>query len=114
MHTLARAVVIPMRRRRAGSLVFTGAALVAGKPMAGMALYSASKAALHAYAASLRAELQAHGVRVGVVAPGVIDTPANREAMPAADRAGWVAPEAVAARLLAVAAHGADTLVVAP
>lgn len=114
VHTLARAVVIPMRRRRAGALVFTGAAAVSDDPLAGMALYVASKAALHAYAASLRKELAPHGVRVSVVAPKVIDTLANREAMPAADRSGWVSPARVAARLLTLAVQGSDTLIVAP
>jgi NAD(P)-dependent dehydrogenase (short-subunit alcohol dehydrogenase family) len=114
VHTLARAVVIPMRRRRAGALVFTGAAAAIGEPPAGMTLYVASKAALHAYAASLRAELLPVGVRVAVVAPRIIDTPANRAAMPGADRAGWVAPAVVAAHLLALAAHGGDALIVLP
>ncbi len=114
VHTLARAVVIPMRRRRAGALVFTGAAVVLGTPPAKLALYAASKAALHAYAASLRAELHPHGVRVSVVAPSVIDTAANREAMPDADRAGWVSADTVAACLVAAAARGSDSLVVAP
>ncbi len=114
VHTLARAVVIPMRRRRAGALVFTGAAAVSDDPPAGMALYVASKAALHAYAASLRTELLPYGVRVSVVAPKVIDTPANREAMPEADRSGWVSPATVAARLLALAVQGSEALIVAP
>lgn len=89
VHNLVRAVVSPMKRRNTGSLVFTGADAV-GSPAPGMALYAASKAALHEYAHALAAELRGTGVRVAVVAPGVVDTEANRDAMPDADRSTWV------------------------
>jgi len=102
-HTLARAVVLPMRRRGSGVLVFTGARAVAEPPRAGLALYLASKAALHAYAAALAVELAPHGVRVAVLAPGIIDTEANRAALPGADRTAWATPAEVAQRLLTLA-----------
>ncbi len=86
--TLVRAVVPPMLRRRSGAVVLTGAA-AAEQPAAGMAGYAASKAALHAWARGLAAELGTAGLRVTVVAPATIDTPANRAAMPAADPAAW-------------------------
>jgi len=105
VHTLARAVVLPMQRRRAGTLVFVGARAVLAPPRSGMALYRAAKAALHAYAECLDVELRVAGVRVRVFAPEIIDTPANREAMPSADRSTWLAPAAVANRLLDLAAH---------
>ena len=50
--TLARALLGPMRRRRAGHLVFTGADAV-GSQVPGMASYLASKAALHAWVGCL-------------------------------------------------------------
>ena len=98
--TLVRAVLQPMRARGRGSVVLTGARVATGEPPPGMSLYYASKAALHAWARALANELEPSGLRVAVVAPGTIDTEANRAAMPAADRSTWLAPAAVAAALL--------------
>jgi len=53
---------------------------VAGiRGMKGAGAYCASKAAVHAYAESLRLELQPHGIRVVTLAPGYIDTPMTRQ-----------------------------------
>jgi NAD(P)-dependent dehydrogenase (short-subunit alcohol dehydrogenase family) len=41
-----------------------------------------------------------HGITCNAVAPGTIDTPANRQAMPEADRTTWVSPEEVARAIL--------------
>lgn len=101
-HTLTRAVVSALRRRRTGNLVFTGAAAV-GSATRGMALYLASKAALHEYARTLAAEVRDDGVGVHVIAPGIVDTEANRDAMPDADRSAWVSRERLADALLAAA-----------
>lgn len=74
--------------------VSAGAARRGGR---GMAAYAASKAALEAYLASVRAEVGPQGVGVSVLIPeGTIDTPGNRAAMPDADRSTWIDPEALA------------------
>jgi short-subunit dehydrogenase len=69
------AVVLPaMRSRRHGHLVFLGS--VAGAlGVADEAVYSASKAALAAYAGAVGLEGRAHGIRVTSVLPGAVDTP---------------------------------------
>jgi short-subunit dehydrogenase len=41
--------------------------------------YGASKAALHAYAESLRAALVGHGIRVSIIAPAFVATPMTRD-----------------------------------
>ena len=69
--------------------------------------FQASKAALHAYAEVLAAEVADHGVAVAVVAPAVLDTEANRSAMPDADRSSWTPVEHVVDALLDAAAGGA-------
>lgn len=97
---LARAVVAPMLRRRTGSMVFVGAAAVGGPGGEGMVNYLASKAALHEWVRALAAELRPGGVRVAAVLPTVIDTPANRAAMPTADRAAWQQPQQVVELML--------------
>ena len=62
----------------------------------GMAAYAVAKSALHALVRVLALENQGRGVRFNAVLPGTIDTPANRRAMPNADRSGWTPPEAIA------------------
>jgi NAD(P)-dependent dehydrogenase (short-subunit alcohol dehydrogenase family) len=49
-------------------------------------------------------------VRVNAVLPGVIDTPANRESMPDANRADWVAPEDIAKTILFLAGDESSTI----
>src|SRR5205085_5707910 len=56
---------------------------------AGMAAYAASKAAVAALTVALAEEVAKHGILVNAVAPSIMDTPANRAAMPKADHAAW-------------------------
>jgi NAD(P)-dependent dehydrogenase (short-subunit alcohol dehydrogenase family) len=85
---------LPHLRKQGGSVVAVGsrAAETAG---AGMAAYAVSKVALHALVRVLALE-NAGLVRFNAVLPGTIDTPANRAAMPGADRRSWTSPEAIA------------------
>jgi NAD(P)-dependent dehydrogenase (short-subunit alcohol dehydrogenase family) len=59
---------------RGGSIVMTSSANDA-KGFAGMAVYSASKAAIRSLVRTLAIELADRGIRVNSVAPGPIDTP---------------------------------------
>ena len=63
---------------------------------AGMAPYAASKAAVAAFTEALAAEVASRGILVNAIAPSIIDTPANRAAMPQADHAAWPKPEEIA------------------
>ncbi|MEM1183567.1 MAG: SDR family NAD(P)-dependent oxidoreductase [Planctomycetota bacterium] len=56
---------------------------------AGMVAYASSKAAVAAMTEALGAEVASKGILVNAVAPSIIDTPANRAAMPDADHASW-------------------------
>jgi NAD(P)-dependent dehydrogenase (short-subunit alcohol dehydrogenase family) len=68
-----QAVVGSMRERGSGAII--NVASVAGKiSLAPMAPYSASKYALEAMSEVLAQELQAFGVRVAIIEPGIIDT----------------------------------------
>jgi NAD(P)-dependent dehydrogenase (short-subunit alcohol dehydrogenase family) len=84
-----------MLARGSGAIVTVASrAALAGD--AGVAAYAASKAAALRLTESLAAEVKAYGVRVNCVLPGTLDTPANRAAMPDADRRLWVELDAVA------------------
>ena len=63
---------------------------------AGAAAYAVSKMGVLALTRALAAENRDRGVRFNAVSPGTIDTPANRAAMPRADRSHWTPPEAIA------------------
>jgi NADP-dependent 3-hydroxy acid dehydrogenase YdfG len=56
-----------------GHLLLTGS--VAGRRAIPGSLYSATKHAVHAMGESVRQELEGTGVRVTIIAPGVVDTP---------------------------------------
>lgn len=61
-----------------------------------MSAYAASKAAVCNLTQSLAAEGLEAGIRVNAILPSVIDTAANRLAMPEVDPADWVTPESLA------------------
>ena len=87
-HALARAAAPVLLRSGHGAIVNI-AARAALEHGAGSAVYNASKAAALALFDSLAADLAGSGVRVNSVLPSIIDTPANRSAMPNADFARW-------------------------
>lgn len=69
-------LIAPMCVRGSGQLAFIGSiAGVRSLPYA--PAYSATKAAVHAYADSLRGRLEARGVRVSLVVAGFVKTPLN-------------------------------------
>jgi NAD(P)-dependent dehydrogenase (short-subunit alcohol dehydrogenase family) len=70
---------------------------------AGMAAYTASKAAVAAFTVALAQEVVKDGILVNAIAPSTIDTPANRKAMPDADHASWPKPEELARTILFLA-----------
>jgi NAD(P)-dependent dehydrogenase (short-subunit alcohol dehydrogenase family) len=66
------------------------------RPFSGAAGYIVGKAAVLAFVDALSAEYRQDNIRVNAILPSVIDTPANRSAMPDADYARWVRPEQIA------------------
>ncbi len=69
----------------------------------GMTAYTASKAGVAALTAALAEEVAKSGILVNAVAPSIMDTPANRQAMPKADYSLWPKVEEVAATILFLA-----------
>jgi NAD(P)-dependent dehydrogenase (short-subunit alcohol dehydrogenase family) len=66
---------------------------------AGMTAYTAGKAGVAALTAALAEEVAKDGILVNAVAPSIMDTPANRHAMPKADYGLWPKTEEVAATI---------------
>jgi NAD(P)-dependent dehydrogenase (short-subunit alcohol dehydrogenase family) len=66
---------------------------------AGMTAYTVSKAGVAALTVALAEEVAKDGILVNAVAPSIMDTPANRRAMPKADYALWPKVEEVAATI---------------
>jgi NAD(P)-dependent dehydrogenase (short-subunit alcohol dehydrogenase family) len=100
-----RAAVNAIARTGAGGRIVNVAARPAleWRTGAGMAAYTASKAAVAALTVALAEEVAKNGVLVNAVAPSIMDTPTNRDAMPKADHAAWPKVEEVAATILFLA-----------
>lgn len=100
-----RAAVAAMQGRGEGGRIVNVAARPAleWRTGAGMAAYAASKAAVAALTAALAEEVAKAGILVNAIAPSILDTPANREAMPQADHANWPKVEEVAQTILFLA-----------
>jgi NAD(P)-dependent dehydrogenase (short-subunit alcohol dehydrogenase family) len=79
-----------------GGRIVNVAAKPALVPAAGMAAYAAAKAAVASLTLSLAEELKDEEIWVNAIVPSVLDTPANRAAMPDADFSVWPSVEAAA------------------
>jgi NAD(P)-dependent dehydrogenase (short-subunit alcohol dehydrogenase family) len=110
---LARAAAKAMLRHGSGAIVNIVAKAALDHP-AGLAAYAASKAAALAMLGSLAEDLKGTGIRANSILPSIIDTEANRRAMPKADFAKWPKPEDIAKVILFLASdearvvHGAS------
>lgn len=102
-----RAAVPLLRASGGGAVVNVASAAGLEGPVAGMSAYLAAKAALASLTLNLAEELAPAGITVNAVAPTLMDTAANRAAMPGADRAGWLAPGEVAEVIRYLAGPGA-------
>lgn len=98
-YALARAAVRAMLKQGHGAIVNI-ASKAALDHAAGAAAYAASKAAALAMIDCLAADLKGTGVRANSVLPSIIDTTANRQAMPKADFSNWPKPEEIARVIL--------------
>jgi NAD(P)-dependent dehydrogenase (short-subunit alcohol dehydrogenase family) len=96
---LSRAVLPAMLKFRRGAIVNV-ASQAALEYTAGNSAYAASKAGALAMMGSLAEELKGTGVRVNSILPSVIDTEANRKAMPDADFGKWPKPQDIARVIL--------------
>jgi NAD(P)-dependent dehydrogenase (short-subunit alcohol dehydrogenase family) len=106
---VTQAVLPSMIERGAGRIVAVSAK-VAARGLPGMAAYIASKSALQRLVEAMAAEAAPHGVAINSVAPAVLDTPANRQAMPDANPAEWVSTSVAAETIAFLASPAAAAL----
>lgn len=102
--------VLPvMMQQNAGRIINIGSkgGLQGGE---GISAYGASKAGLINFTQSLAAEGKRYNITANAVIPGIIDTLANRQAMPNADFSDWVLPEALAQIVLFLSSEEANAI----
>lgn len=105
----ARAVVPGMAARGRGRIIAVSAR-AAARGAAAMSAYVASKSALQRLVETLSEEVRDQGIAVNSIAPSIIDTPANRQAMPDADPARWVAPATLAESIAFLASQAGASI----
>jgi NAD(P)-dependent dehydrogenase (short-subunit alcohol dehydrogenase family) len=100
-----RAAVAAMERNGRGGRIVNVAARPAleWRTGAGMIAYTAAKAAVAALTVALSEEVANNGILVNAIAPSIMDTPANRAAMPKADYTAWPKVTEVAATIMFLA-----------
>ena len=108
-YALSRAAVRAMLKQGRGAIVNV-AAKAAFDHAAGASAYAASKAAAVAMLDSLAADLKGTGVRVNTILPSIIDTEANRRAMPKADFSKWPKPQDIARVVLFLCSDDAKVI----
>ncbi|HVU45179.1 MAG TPA: SDR family oxidoreductase [Terracidiphilus sp.] len=108
-YVLARTVVPVLREQKHGAIVNVSAK-AAWDHAAGASAYAASKAAALALMDSLAADLRGSGVRINSILPSIIDTEANRRAMPQADSSQWPKPEDIARVVLFLLSNDARVI----
>lgn len=100
--SFAAAHVFSQHGRAGGLLLLTGAAAAVG-PTPGMIGYGTAKSAVHFLCKSIAADPATLPPQSNVVTilPSTLDTPANRSAMPDADRSSWTPLDDIARQIVA-------------
>lgn len=104
-----RAVLPVMTRARRGRIVNIASRAVV-PPAGGFIGYTVAKAAVITLTQALAQEVRPYGITVNAVLPSTMDTPANRLAMPDADRSSWVSTDAVALVVAFLASDAAEAV----
>jgi len=95
---LSRAVLPLMLKSGWGRIVHVSSK-TAVAPRARQAGYAVAKMGVITLTEVIAAEVKGTGVTANVILPSIIDTPANRDAMPKADPRKWVEPARIAATM---------------
>jgi len=94
-----REAIARIREGGAGGRIVNVSARAAVEPTAGMIAYTTSKAGVASITECLAREVASEDIAINAVLPAIIDTPANRSAMPDADHEEWPNTEEIAAAI---------------
>ncbi len=106
---MARAVLPGMIKRNRGAIVNI-ASRAAYERSATAAMYAASKAGVLALFNSLAEEVKPYNINVNSIVPSIMDTPANRRAMPKADFSIWPKTDDIAKVIVFLCSDGAKVI----
>lgn len=87
---LLRHIIPSMRATGSGRMIFISSLSSLAPGESNMGVYNATKSALNALLKSTANENYRYGIKINALCPSIIDTPANRAAMPDADYKSWV------------------------
>lgn len=107
---LARAAARAMIEQASGGRIVSVASRAAVDVAPGQAGYQVAKAALVRLTQVMALELREHDITVNAVLPSIMDTPANRFAMPRAEHDRWPQPAEVAAAVAWLLGDEADVV----
>ena len=79
--------VLPAMRKRGSGCILNVSSVAGRVAFYASSAYAASKFALEAFSESLAQEVKAHGIKVALVQPGIIDTPMATSNLPQYDEA---------------------------
>lgn len=106
---LSRAVLPSMLANGWGRIVHVSSR-AALEPRTKQGAYAVAKMGLITLTDVIAAEVKGTGITANVIVPAIIDTLANREAMPRGDPSKWVPPEHIAAVMFFLCTEAAATI----
>lgn len=104
-----RAILPHMKERKSGKIVNVSARAGLGG-IAGLSAYCVSKGGVRLLTESIAEEVKDLGINVNAIMPSIIDTDANRKAMPEEDYSRWVSPPDIAKVILFLTSDDASII----
>ncbi len=105
----SKAVLRPMMEQKSGKIVNISA-MTALEPVPGKGPYAVAKAGIITLTETIAQEVKEYNIQVNAIAPSIIATAANIDAMPNADHSKWVTPEQIARTVVFLGSEASDAI----